>query len=309
MNRAKDLLEGYMRHSDKDCNIDYFYGDYLFRAGKYQESLDKATAMANGVCKDYPRLKVLFAYDYDRLGNSAEAKSNIESYINTAAPDKIQSADYMLAVSILKRIPGSEDSAIKYLMVALNNDTARANQFNYMDTIASLYKRIGNMDARLEWLKKSFVTNPSPSNFDIYNLGDAALQVGQYDYSDSMFNVYKNKYPKEIYGYNGIFKSAVARDKDTITGSAVAAVTDYIKFLERTDSVKYKNVIIQNYGYLTYVHANVLKQLPEALVDLQGILAIDPENSYAKSTAAQIDKILNPPAKPAAKTKTKAKSK
>ena len=308
VNKAKDLLEGYMRHSDKDCNIDFFYGDYLFRAGKYQESLDKAKAMQNGACKDYPRLKVLFAYDYDRLGNSSEAKNNIESFLQTAAPDKIQPADYMLAVSILKRMPGNEDSAIKYLKIALNNDTVRANQFNYMDTIAGLYKRVGNMAERLVWLKKSFVTNPSPSNFDIYNVGDAAELVGQYDFADSMFNIYKTKYPNEIYGYNGLAKSAIAKDKDTTAGSAVAAVTDYIKFMERTDSIKYKNIIIKNYGYLVYVHANVLKDLPAALVDLNGILAIDPENNYAKSTAAQIDKILNPPPKAASKSTAKSKA-
>lgn len=309
VNKAKGYLESYMNNSDKDCNIDYFYGDYLFRAGKYQESLDKAKAMSNGQCKDYPRLKVLFAYDYDRLGNSDEAKQNIESYLNNAVPEKIQPADYMLAVSILKRIPGSEDSAIKYLKIALSHDTVRANQFNYMDTIAGLYKRTGNMDERLVWLKKSFATNPSPSNFDIYNLGDAAMLAGQYVYADSMFNIYKNKYPKEIYGYNGLAKSAMLKDKDTTTGSAVPAVNDYIKYLERTDSVKYKYIIIQDYGYLTYVHANVLKDLPAALVDLKGILAIDPENSYAKATAAQIDKILNPPPKPTAKSSSKASPK
>ncbi len=47
-------------------------------------------------------------------------------------------------------------------------------------------------------------------------------------------------------------------------------------------------------------------------MDLEGILAVDPENTYAKSTAAQINKIINPPkqsSKPAAKAKTKVKKK
>lgn len=312
VNKAKDYLEKYMANSDKDCSVDFFYADYLFRAGKYQESLDKARSMENGLCKNYPRLKILYAYNYDRLGDSTQAKANIESYLSTAAPDKIQPDDYLLAASILKRIQGSEEGAIKYLKIALANDTVRTNQYMYMDTIASLYRKTGDMNARLEWLQKSFQTNPKPSNFDTYNLGDAAINAGRFDIADSMFNIYKTKYPDQIYGYQGQARSAITKDKDTTTGSAVPAVMGYIQFMERTDKEKYKNVILQNYGYLVYVHANVQKDYPAALKDLEGILAVDPENTYAKSTAEQINKIINPPkasSKPAAKAKTKVKKK
>jgi tetratricopeptide (TPR) repeat protein len=293
VNKAREYLEKYMANSDKDCSVDYFYADYLFRAGKYQESLEKAKAMEAGACKDYPRLKVLFAYNYDRLGDSLQAKSNIESFLATANAKAIQPGDYLVAASILKRIQGSEESAIKYLKVALQNDTVRANQFMYMDTIASLYRKLGDVNQRLEWLQKSFVTNPNPSNLDIYNMGEAAVTAGKYELADSMYTVYKNKYPEQVYGYMGLAKSAIAKDKDTTTGSAVQAVKDYIAFLEKSDVARYKNMIIQNYGYLVYVHANVQKDYAAALVDLEGILAIDPENSYAKATAAQIKKVMN----------------
>ncbi|MFY7965761.1 MAG: tetratricopeptide repeat protein, partial [Chitinophagaceae bacterium] len=35
---AKENIEKYLQYADKDCNNDYFYADYLFRAGKFQES-------------------------------------------------------------------------------------------------------------------------------------------------------------------------------------------------------------------------------------------------------------------------------
>jgi tetratricopeptide (TPR) repeat protein len=293
VNKAKEYLEKYMANSDKDCDVDFFYADYLFRAGKYQESLDKAKSMANGQCKNYPRLKVLFAYDYDRLGDSLQAKSNIESYLSTAAPDKIQPDDYLLAASVLKRIKGSEESAIKYLKIALSNDTVRTHQFMYMDTIASLYHKLGDPAQRLAWLQKSFNTNPHPSNFDIYNLGQAALEAGNYNVADSMFSMYKTDYPDQIYGYMGLAKSAIAKDKDTTVGSATPAVTDYIHYLEKNDKNKYKSLIIQNYGYLVYIDANVKKDYAAALKDLEGILAVDPENAYAKATSEQIRKVMN----------------
>jgi tetratricopeptide (TPR) repeat protein len=307
VNKAKTYLEKYMANSDKDCSVDFFYADYLFRAGKYQESLDKAKSMANGQCKNYARLKVLFAYDYERLGDTVQAKSNIQSYLANAQKDKVQPADYLFAASLLKRFTGDEQQAIQYLKTAIDVDTVRNNKFMYMDTIASLYRKLGDLTSRVEWLKKSYETNPSPSNFDIYNLGDAAINAGNYNLADSMFALYKTKFPDQIYGYMGLAKSAIARDKDTTAGSAVPAVNDYITFLKKTDKEKYKGLIIQNYGYLVYIDANVKKDYAAALKDLEGILEVDPENAYAKSTSEQIKKVMN--ANKTAEVKYKSKTK
>jgi tetratricopeptide (TPR) repeat protein len=309
VNKAREYLEKYIANSDKDCNTEFYYADYLFRSGKYQESLDKAKAMDAGTCKDYVGLKLLYALNYSRLGDSVQAKSNIESYMTSTPQDKIKPQDYMTAANILKPMSGSEQSAIKYLEKALEYDTVRATRFAYMDTIASLYKKMGMMPERLQWLQKSFTTNPNPSNLDIYNIGDAALNAGQFDLADTMFNKYKGLYPDQVYGYLGASKTAIARDKDTTAGSAVPAVLDYINILKKTDSVRYKNQIIQNYGYLVYIHANVQKNYPAAISDLEGILAVDPGNKYAEGTIEQIRKVMNPPAKAPAKTTTGTKPK
>lgn len=310
VNKAGEYLQKFIANSDKDCVSDFYYADYLFRSGKYQESLDKAKAMETGVCKTYPYLKLLYALNYDRLGDSVQAISNIESFLTSTDTSKIRPDDYMTAANILKNSSGNEPSAIKYLEKALQFDTARATRFKYMDTIASLYKKMNMMPERLQWLQQSFTTNPNPSNLDIYNIGDAALNAGQFDLADTMFNKYKVLYPDQVYGYLGLSKTAVARDKDTTAGSAVPAVLDYITMLKKTDSVKYKNQIIQNYGYLVYIHANVQKDYPAAITDLEGILAVDPGNKYAEGTIEQIKKVINPPAKAPAKTSgTKPKRK
>lgn len=296
VNKAKEYLENYVANTDKDCNTDYFYADYLFRAGKYQESLDKAKQMEAGVCKDYPRLKVLYAYNYDRLGDSIQAKNNITSYLISAPKEKVQPDDYLFAVNVLKRFPGSEQQAIDYLKIALENDTVRSNRFKYMDTIAYLYRRQNKPVERLEWLQKSYQTNPNPSNADIYNLGDAAFNAGNFNLADSMFNQYKSAHPDQIYGYMGLAKTAIGRDKDTTAGTAVPAINEYIETLKKIDKERYKNLILQNYGYLVYVHANVQKDYPAAIKDLEGILEVDPGNSYAQATIDQIKKVMNKPA-------------
>ena len=80
VNVAKEYLDKYKANADKDCNTDYFVADYLFRAGKYQESLAKAQEMENGECRISERISVLFAYNYDRLGDSLKAKSYIDKF-------------------------------------------------------------------------------------------------------------------------------------------------------------------------------------------------------------------------------------
>jgi hypothetical protein len=69
--------------------------------------------------------------------------------------------------------------------------------------------------------------------------------------------------------------------------------------LEKTDKERYKNQILQNYGYLVYIHANVQKDYPAAIKDLEGILAVDPQNSYAQATIDQIKKVMNKSSAPA----------
>ena len=310
VNKAKEYLEKYIANSDKDCSTDAAYADYLFRAGKYQESLDKAKAMEAGACKNYPGLKVIYAYDYDRLGDSLQAKTNIESYLNTVPADKVKPAIYEFAGKLLLKFPGQEAAATSYLEKAMNADTVPANRIAYINTIAESLGKSGNYAEQLNWYRKLAAVKPDLTARDLYFFSDAALKAGNYAAADSVGQIYIEKFPDQPQGYSGRAKAAIAADKDTTAASAVPAVNQYIQWMEKTDKEKYKNTIISNYGYLVYVHANVQKDYPAALKDLEGILAVDPTNSYAQATVAQIKKAMNGPAKqPAAAPKKTAPAK
>ena len=281
VNKAKVYLEKYIENADKDCGTDYFYADYLFRAGKYQESLDKAKVMENGACKTYTRLPVLFAYNYDRLGDTAKAANYIQGFINSTAPDKIQPNDYLFAATALKKIPGREDAAISYLKKALENDTVRANRFKYMDTIANLYKNKGDVDQRIFWLKKSYETNPNPSNLDIYNMADAAINAGKYNLADSFSRMYIKKYPEQEYGYVLLVRGAKAADPDSTKGSAFDEIEEYVTYLKFQDSVKNGSKIKYLYYYVASVYADKLKDYPNAIIALEKVQIVDPEDPFA----------------------------
>ncbi|MEJ7680487.1 MAG: hypothetical protein WKG06_22070 [Segetibacter sp.] len=117
------------------------------------ESLDKAKAMENGACKSYPRLKVLYAYDYDRLGDSVQARSNIESYLSSTDTSKVQSADYEFAGKLLLKFPGQDSVATTYLEKAMASDTVAAHKLNYINTIIESLGKSGNYPAQLIWYK------------------------------------------------------------------------------------------------------------------------------------------------------------
>jgi hypothetical protein len=49
----------------------------------------------------------LYAYNYDRVGDSAQAKANLEKYFANPT-SKVKPDDYELAVKVFSKFPGSE---------------------------------------------------------------------------------------------------------------------------------------------------------------------------------------------------------
>ena len=164
--------------------------------------MNKAKAMENGACKDYWSLKLLYAYNYDRLGDTIQARDNIISFMNNAPKEKLLPDHYLFAASALKKVAGSENDAIAFLTKAIEFDTVRINRVQYMDTIAGLYKKQGKHDQRLVWLRKSYNLNPKPSDFDLYNWTDAAISARNYTLADSLASAYIQKRPDQEYGYS-----------------------------------------------------------------------------------------------------------
>lgn len=279
INAAKEFLDKYVANADKDCNTEFFVGDYLFRAGKYQESLAKADEMSNGECKDYPRLPLLYAYDYNRLGDSAKSLDYLQKFLVTMPASQLKPTDYVFAGRVFKSMTGYEDSAVSYLSKAVEMDTVLKNKLSYIDTIAYLYKKINKPAERLEWLKKSYAMNPNPSNRDIFDLGDAALAQKDYMLADTMFQKYQEKYPDQIYGYKGMVD--VAQAMDTTGAAAVVPMNNYINFL-LSDTTKYGTTIAYYHALLGGYYINQKQDYDSSIMQFQQALQYDPTNPQYK---------------------------
>ncbi len=297
VNKAKTYLEQYIAHSDKDCKTSFFYADYLFRAAKYQESLDKAKELQSSDCGKNSRIHVLFAYNYNQLGDSVSAKTQMEQFINVEDSNKVMSSDYAFLGSILNRFAGNENNAANFFVKASNKEMALGMKLAYLDSAIKISKKSKNYVDALKYAKISYSINLKPTNRDIYNLGEAAYFAADYTLADSMFTIYKTKYPDQKFGYYWRVKVAQASDTAMDKGLIVKPVEEYIQFLEK-DKATNGSALVQQYGLLAAYYANVVKDKVKAIYNLQKILEYDPQNADAKKYIDLLNKSGKPSATP-----------
>ncbi len=303
VNKAKEYLEKYIANADKNCETEFFYADYLFRAGKYQESLTKAQSLANGICKDYPRMKVLYAYNYDRLGDSTQARTNMEQYLASAAPEKVQPADYEFAGKLLLKFPGQEAAATSFLEKAMAADTTTPGKIAYIVTISDAMGKAGKYAEQVKWMRRLQAVKPQLSNRDMYVFADAAIRGGDYKTADTISRAYIQKYPDQEYGYSLLVRNAKA--SDTVSNTAFDEVEQYITFLTTQDATKNLEKVKREYYYMATVSSDRMKDYTKALSIVNRIIAIDPNDAFATQAKAPLERAV---AGPKVITKTPAKA-
>ena len=268
VNTAKANLDKWVTNTDKGCEADFFVGDYLFRAGKYQESLQQAKNMEAGGCATFPRLNVLYAYDYDRLGDSVQARSYIQKYLTSADTSNIQPSDYAFAGTVFAKFPESADSAGKYFELAISKDTVKENQAKYLSSAVDVATATNNYGALLKLIgAMKSLTGSDLSETQYYNISksiaDAAADTtkpfdsAKYIIGDSVIKSYVAAYTDKPQPYAFLVRYAKASDRDTTKGLALPAIAlqnQYeSKFKDTAASAK--QVIFSNDVYLLIYYA------------------------------------------------------
>jgi len=305
INAAQDYLNNYVKYADQDCNTDYFKADYLFRAGKYQESKSAADAMAAGQCSTFPKLNMLYAYNYDRLGDSANAKSYIDKYFaSTAVGADINPDYYVLAGKVYSKFPGLEDTAVNYISKAMEADTVAKNKGKYIDSIAGIYKKANKPTERFTWVKRGFALNTGdPSNRDLFDLTDAAVAAKD-PYADSAIALYKAKFPDQVYPYTFAVKYAQATD--TTGAASVGPINEYIGFMMK-DTAKNAQTIAYYHALQGGYYANTAKNFDSAVYEFQQAVKFDPNQAQYQQYLSVLEKAKNKASQP--KTTPKATTK
>ena len=271
--KAKGYLDDFLKYADKDPLNDFFYAEYLFRFGKYSESLAKAKeieASAGGLAA-VPRLSLLYAYNYDRLGDSIAARDNVVKFFN--AKLDIQPSDYDLAVKLLSKFPGNESQAVGYLEQAISSDTSKIEKLNYMNQAADIYGKSKMFKDQLVWMKKLIELKGSMGEGDYYRVTAAAVNAKDILQAIDLAKKYMIAYPDKPQPYVFFKKAAIASDPDTTSGSGV----EYLQYLDSVYTVvnkeKFKKEIFLNeyYSILYFISkTNNLKKSPDFKVKSDG---------------------------------------
>ena len=273
VNKAKEYLDKYVANADRDPKTDYFVAEYLFRAGKNDESLAKIQELEKSAGgNEIPRLSILSAYNYDRKGDSVQAKANLEKFFANAPADKIEPSDYELAVKVLTKFPGSEAQAATYLEKAIATDTARINKLNYMQQGADMYAKAKNPAEQLNWMKRMVELKGTTTEGDYYRISAAALSAKDYPQTMDWAKKYMAAYPDKPQPYTFYRKAAVASDPDTTSGKGVEQL-QYIDSIYSLNKDKYKKELFLNeyYTILYYINKqNALKKSPDFKVKSDG---------------------------------------
>lgn len=270
--RAKVYLDQYVQTADKDSRNELYQADYLFRAGKYDESLAKAKELDAAVgLKAVPRLGVVYAYNYLRKGDSLSSKKYIEEFLASAPATEIQASDYKLGVEVLTKFPGNETVASSYIEKALLADTLKANRVAFINAAADMFGKAKSYQAQLTWMKKGMELKGELTEFDHYKLTSSAFAAKAYDQVIEFAKPYMAAHPDKPQPYGFFKRATMAAGTDT---AAIISNLNYLDSVYATvDLEKHrKSIFLDEYFKINYYVNlfNEIKKRPDFKVTTKG---------------------------------------
>lgn len=270
--RAKGYLDQYVQSADKDSRNELYQADYLFRAGKYDESLAKAKELDAAVgLKAVPRLGVVYAYNYLRKGDSLSSKKYIEEFLATAPATEIQASDYKLGVEVLTKFPGNETVASSYIEKALLADTVKANRVALINAAADMFGKAKSYNAQLSWMKKGMELKGELTEFDHYKLTSSAFAAKAYDQVIEFAKPYMAAHPDKPQPYSFFKRATMANGTDT------AVIISNLNYLDSVyaavDLEKHrKSIFLDEYFKINYYVNlfNEIKKRPDFKITTKG---------------------------------------
>ena len=302
VNKSRDYLNKYIAVADPDSKNCYAEASLLYVSKLYQQAISKSDeCITSAGTKVFPNLYGLKAYSYDKMGDSLNAKKYFEEFFAKINPDKIGPNDYATYGKVLLKFPGNDSLASIYIDKAVALDTLPANKLDYIKSTAeSLVAAQKYADAG-RWYAKILKLKPDYGKVDLYYAGYNDFRGGNYVAADSIFTLYTQKYPEDMFGWNMKAHSQEGIDSTGANGLAKTAFEKVIAIADTSaDKEKVKAFEITAYKYMLAYYYNVKHDKAAAIQWNDKILALDPNDEQA----IQNDKALKaqPPKPQPAKT-------
>jgi len=318
VNKSRDYLNKYITLADPDSKNCYYQASILYASKMYKESIAKSDeCIAAAGANPFPNLYGLKAYSYDKLGDSVNAKTFFETYFQKQKAEKFGPNDYATYAKVLLKFPGNDSVAAAYADKAVALDTLESNKADYINAIAANYLASKNYKEAAKWYSKILGIKKNYGKIDLYNAAYNYYMADSCKSADSIYALYVQKYPDELYGYKWRAKANECIDSTRAQGLANPYYEKVIALAEAdTAKEKVKADLIAAYNYMVAYSYNIKNDREAAIGYLDKILAVDPANEPAKknrdaiNAATQKQKTKTETTKEKVtptKTKTKAK--
>ncbi|HLO80478.1 MAG TPA: tetratricopeptide repeat protein [Chitinophagaceae bacterium] len=292
VNKSKTYFNQYKTLADKGPALDYEEASLSFASGDYKDAVDKSTALLSKYGENADaRLYRLRGYSNWKLGDSAIAIKDFETFFAKATDDQIVPDNWLVAAELAAKFPERQANFDRYVRAAIATDTSVKGKVDIAKKAVDIFKKAGNQQKVAEWALTAMNLNPNPGKVDIYNAGFENFKAGNYMRADSIFDIYKGKYPDEVYGHYWSFRSLSVVDSTMEQGLAIPDATKFIEVAE-LDKAKNKSTLITAYGYMAGYNANVKKDFATAISFLDKIIEIDPANADALKNKEILQKAL-----------------
>jgi len=306
VNKSRDYLNKYIAVADPDSKNCYAEASLLYVSKLYQQAITKSDeCITTGGTKVFPNVYGLKAYSYDKLGDSVNAKKYFEEFFTKINADKIGPHDYATYGKVLLKFPGNDSLASLYIDKAVALDTVVANKLEYIKTAADSLIAVKNYARAGKLYTKILTIKPTYGKADLYYAGYNDYRGGDYLGADSIFGLYMQKYPEDIFGAYMRAHSAEGLDSTGANGLAKPYYEKVIAIADTSaDKDKVKANEITAYKYMLAYYYKIKHDKAAAIEWNDKILALDPNDEQAiknkKALSAQ-------PAKGSKETKSTSK--
>lgn len=280
----------YQRHSDPSDENEYQLTDLLYLSKNYEPAIEKAKTLL-AASPNNARLYKLLAYSY--LGNSdtATAMETMKQYFAKGHDSNYVAKDFETMAELYSTQAGLEDSAMAYYEKAAERQDDIIAAYAYYKKLTDLSKKLKNYSLEAKYSGRYYTGNDQATNLDLFNWGLAHFRAEEYIQADTVFGSYIAKYPEQAFGYYWRARANSMHDSTMEAGTAIPHYHNLIAILEKdTTNATNRKWLVEAYGYVAAYETNKEKDFPEAIVFLQKILAIDPNNKDAQRYISVLEK-------------------
>jgi len=302
MKKRDSTVFYYKEYLKRNNNISArkMYAQALFLAGDYDEAIAEAKSILEqqekAGSKLFTNLYGVIAYAYAQKNDTAKATNQagldyFELYETKHVKNlnrPLSPQENFIKANLLRRL-GQSDVAYD-IHISVISDTARCPAIWYQQ-LQDFYTGRKQWDRAVTVIEWKRLKNNGLENKDLFYLGNAQLNAGQYQKAIGTYTQLVGKDSTAVQGYYKIAQAYDAMDPSDSTGNASAAYLVWMGRLNADQKVKYKQTMLMAYNRMQTT-ARGRKQWDKCSEYLGKMIELAPEDENIKKDKEAVDNYI-----------------